>query len=228
MENYITNEYRSFFKELKANNSKEWFDENRKRYNQFVKQAFENLVSDLLNEIKTLDPRIQLTYKDCIFRINRDIRFSKDKTPYKLNRSAVINIGGKKDKEIPGMYFEVDADFLRVYGGVYSPSTQQIEAIRQEISYNLKSFKKLRESKEFKNVFGEILGETYKRPPKNYEKEIEEEALLMNKSWYWMSKYALDDLNNQNLVEILGKHYQVMLPLNNFFMAPILELRENA
>lgn len=226
MENYITQEYQQFFKELSENNHKEWFDKNRKRYDKDVKKAFENLVTDLLNEIKAIDSRIQLTYKDCIFRINRDIRFSKDKTPYKLNRSAVINIGGKKDKEIPGMYFEIDAEFLRVYGGVYMPTTQQIEGIRQEISYNLKDFKALKNAKVFKDTFGEILGDKYKRVPKNYEKEVEEETLLMNKSWYWMKKYTLADLKDSDLVKFLLEHYKIMLPINNFFMAPILELRE--
>ena len=95
---YFTNEYFAFFKELAGNNNKDWFDANRKRYEEHVKDPFKHFLQDLINAIKVLDDRIDLTPNQAGFRINRDIRFSKDKTPYKLNRSAIISPGGTKNK----------------------------------------------------------------------------------------------------------------------------------
>ena len=101
---YFTQDYLDFFKELAANNHKEWFDENRKRYEKSVKDPFKKFVEALIAETHKFDPSVNIEAKDAIFRINRDIRFSKDKTPYKLDRSAIISSGGRKDHSIPGFY----------------------------------------------------------------------------------------------------------------------------
>ena len=98
MSTYFSPDFLQFFKELAANNHKEWFDENRKRYETVVKKPFEVFVQHAIDEMAKLDPRLsELDPKKCIFRINRDIRFSKDKAPYKLNRSAAISVGGRND-----------------------------------------------------------------------------------------------------------------------------------
>src|SRR5690606_4197407 len=94
---YFTSDFIEFFKELAANNNKEWFDENRERYQKNVKIPFEKFVAALMAELKKDDPELTGDPKKAIFRINRDIRFAKDKTPYKLNRSAAISKYGKKD-----------------------------------------------------------------------------------------------------------------------------------
>src|SRR5690606_20290726 len=100
-------EYTQFCNELEGNNHKLWVDENRDRYENFVKKPFDNLIKDLLNETK-----IDISHSKCIFRINRDVRFSKDKSLYKLNRSAIVSPFGTKDKSYPGMYFEINANVL--------------------------------------------------------------------------------------------------------------------
>jgi uncharacterized protein (TIGR02453 family) len=88
---YFEKDYFEFFKELAANNHKEWFDVNRSRYHSSVKEPFDKFIADLITEVHKIDKKIEIAPKDAIFRINRDIRFSKDKTPYKLNRSAIIS-----------------------------------------------------------------------------------------------------------------------------------------
>ena len=88
---YFSSDYLEFFKELAPNNNKDWFDKNRKRYIDSVKEPFKKFVTDLIQEISKVDDEVQIEAKDAIFRINRDIRFSKDKTPYKLNNSAIIS-----------------------------------------------------------------------------------------------------------------------------------------
>ena len=124
---------------------------NRKRYESNVKKAFENFISDLISTIQKHDKKIEITYKEAVFRINRDVRFSKDKTPYKMNRSAAIAAGGKKDHVNPGIYFEITPEHVRVYTGVFGPDKHQLLAIREEIADNLEEFDKIINEKKFKN-----------------------------------------------------------------------------
>jgi uncharacterized protein (TIGR02453 family) len=122
---FFTEDYRRFFMELAANNHKDWFDVNRKRYELSVKEPFQKFVQHLIVEFIKLDPSFSdLTPKDCIFRINRDIRFSPDKTPYKLYCSAVISPGGKKSRSLSGVYVELTPEHIRVYGGVCTNLTK--------------------------------------------------------------------------------------------------------
>ena len=95
---YFTKDFIDFFKELAANNKKEWFDFNRKRYEKSVKQPFAEFVQEMIDRIRADDPKVDISTKDAIFRINRDVRFSKDKTPYKTHMAAIVSARGKKDK----------------------------------------------------------------------------------------------------------------------------------
>ncbi|MCB0846293.1 MAG: DUF2461 domain-containing protein, partial [Bacteroidetes bacterium] len=103
---YFTPDYIAFFEELARNNTKEWFDQNRSRYEKSVKKPFYAFVERMIDLISEDDPAVMITPKDAIFRINRDIRFSNDKTPYKTNFSAVVSPGGRKEMVTPGLYFE--------------------------------------------------------------------------------------------------------------------------
>ncbi len=104
-----------FFKDLAPNNNKDWFDENRKRYETIVREPFKSFVDHMISELHKVNPKFtDLTNKDCIFRINRDIRFSKDKTPYKMNVSALVAVGGKKNYMGEGVYFELGPEHVRV------------------------------------------------------------------------------------------------------------------
>ena len=114
---YFSKDFLDFFKELAANNNKDWFDANRKRYDKSVKEPFKAFVADLISESQKIDPSIDIEAKDAIFRINRDIRFSKDKTPYKLDRSAIISAAGRKDHSIPGFYIALGPDKTYLGGG---------------------------------------------------------------------------------------------------------------
>ena len=98
---YFTQDFIDFFQELSANNHREWFHANKKRYEQQVKVPFQSFVQLMIDRVQEVDRNVVLTPKDAIFRINRDIRFSADKTPYKTNVSAIISSGGKKDKNDP-------------------------------------------------------------------------------------------------------------------------------
>ncbi len=187
---YFTADYLEFFKELAPNNNKEWFDKNRKRYLNSVKEPFKYFVTDLIQEIAKIDNEVQIEAKDAIFRINRDIRFSKDKTPYKLNNSAIISKTGRRDKNYPGIYIELSPDKFRFYGGVYMPDTRQIQKIREAIVNQNDEFNRIVNTEDFKSKFGEIRGEKNKRIPKEFREFARMQPLLFNKQWYHFAELS--------------------------------------
>jgi uncharacterized protein (TIGR02453 family) len=160
-----------FLKELKKNNNKEWFDANREKY-EAARADFASFVQNVIDQFCKADPTLSsLTAKNCLFRINRDIRFSKDKSPYKTNFGASINAGGKKGVKA-GYYIHVEPGRNFVGGGIYSPMPEDLKKVRQEIDYNFEEFKKLISNKKFKNVYKEVnKGEelSLSRPPKGYD-----------------------------------------------------------
>jgi uncharacterized protein (TIGR02453 family) len=167
--NSLKPEFFEFFIELSANNRKGWFDENRTRYEQDVKRPFEILVEAVLEAFaKAENTTISVRPGDCIFRINRDIRFSKDKTPYKLNRSAVISPEGKKSLGPDGFYFEAGPEQCAYYAGFYMPEKEQLMQIRQHIAKNPETWEKITHEKAFKTTFGAVLGDKQKRLPAEF------------------------------------------------------------
>jgi uncharacterized protein (TIGR02453 family) len=213
---YFLQEYLDFFKELAANNHKEWFDANRKRYETFVKAPFNIFITDLIKEIQKLDSKVLVEPKHCITRINRDIRFSKDKTPYKLHMSAVISAGGKKDKSYPGMYVEASPEHFRIYGGAYELTTAQTSDLRKAIMSDLKLFKMLINDSEFIAAFGTVHGEKAKRLPAEFQKAAAIEPLIFNKNMYHYTALAPDIILSKYLLEEVMKHYHAALPLQRF------------
>ena len=222
---YFTQDYLNFFMELAANNHKNWFDENRTRYHKSIKKPFEVFVTAVINEMRKSNPAINLEYKDCIFRINRDIRFSKDKTPYKLNRSAIVNVGGKKDKTAPGLYFELTPEHVRVYSGVYGLDKNELQAVREEISENLKEFNSIVSNKNFKETFGEVNGEKNKRIPKEFVEAGEKQPLIFNKQFYIYTTLPAETILEDNLLEQIISKYKVAEPFAKFLEKPIMNLR---
>ncbi|AOW20181.1 DUF2461 domain-containing protein [Urechidicola croceus] len=214
---YFTSDYLQFFKELAGNNNKEWFDKNRKRYETSVREPFKVFVDTLINEISKDDSEVQITHKEAIFRINRDIRFAKDKTPYKLNNSAIISKTGRKDKVYPGIYIELGPEKLGIYGGVFSPDTNQIEKIRNYISKNQTQFEKLISSKGFKNTYGEIKGTKAKRIPKEYKEIGEEQPLIYNKQWYYFIHLSPEIIESDDLMGTIVSNAKIAKGLREFF-----------
>lgn len=200
---YFNKDYLEFFKELAPNNNKEWFDNNRKRYLISVKEPFKKFVTDLIQKISKQDEEVQIEAKDAIFRINRDIRFSKDKTPYKLNNSAIISKSGRKDKNYPGIYIELSPDKFRFYGGVYMPDTRQIKKIREAIVNQEDEFSRILSNKDFKSKFGEIKGERNKRIPKEFRELAKTQPLLFNKQWYHFAELPPEIILQNDFMETI-------------------------
>ncbi|MBN1145276.1 MAG: DUF2461 domain-containing protein [Bacteroidales bacterium] len=213
----------SFLNELKYNNYKEWFDENRSTY-LAARKEFENLVNLAIGEISMFDKKsAQTTAKASIFRINRDIRFSNDKSPYKTNMGAYIAQGGKKSI-FAGYYihFEPGACFLS--GGIYMPSGAVLKALRHEIFENMDEFKAIIEKPSFIKHFGRALwGEKLKTAPKGFPKEFIDLEYLKFKH-YTVVKNEPDRLYQSNaLIKEIQEVFTEMYPFNKFLNRTIEE-----
>ena len=216
MPNYLNKDFNQFLKELAANNHKDWMDENRKRYTNSVKKPFENFVAAIQEKVSEFDEVITAKPGDAIFRINRDIRFSPDKTPYKTNRTAIISKYGRKDKVYPGYYVFVSPEKVMVGGGAYFLEKDNLYKVRQEISYNLEEFDKLINDKKFKQNFPEILGEKNKIAPKEFKEDVEVQALILNKGFYFMKELPADIILQEDCVDQLVAIMKTAKPFNDF------------
>jgi uncharacterized protein (TIGR02453 family) len=207
-----------FLTSLKKNNNKEWFDKNKEKY-LAAKQNVEEFTDELIKLISAFDKKIAgLTYKDCVFRIYRDVRFSKNKTPYKTNMGASISAGGKKTSAA-GYYMHIDPEESFIAGGMWMPPSDQLKKIRQEIDYNGKKFHKILDEKNFKKQFGKLdESEGYKlaRPPKGYDKDHPDIELLKFNSYIVWHPYGKKDVLSKNFSRELSKSAKTMKPLIDF------------
>lgn len=207
-----------FLKDLKKNNHREWFETNRKKYEE-AKADFEGFVTKVLEELSKTDETIaHLKPKECVFRINRDVRFSKDKSPYKTNMAMYISKGGKKTSDA-GYYFHCEPGAAFIAGGVWMPMAPELKKIRQEIDYNFSKFQSILSDKKFKQTFGDLErteGVVLTRPPKGYEEDNEAIDYLKLKSFIASTKITEEDLTSKDLVKKVVEHFKVMKPFINF------------
>ncbi len=205
-----------FIKDLKKNNNKAWFDDNRKKY-EGAKADFISFVETLIAAISKFDPAVaSLKPKECIFRINRDVRFSKDKSPYKTNMGTYINPGGKK-VNTPGYYFHCEPGQNFAAGGLYVPEAAILAKVRQEIDYNFDEWKKIINNKHFKKYFPKVDGiETLSRPPKGYGSDNPAIEFLKMKSFIVSTPLTDAQLTNKGLIKELSSTFEAMKPMINF------------
>lgn len=207
-----------FLQQLDRNNNKEWFDKNRPAY-ETAKADFATLIDTVITKFGKKDPAIAtLTAKECVFRINRDVRFSKNKAPYKNNMGASIVQGGKKSI-YAGYYFHLQPGGKSfVGGGSYMPC-DNIKKIRQEIDYNWEDFKKIITASKFKKVYGDLVKEdglVLSREPKGYEKDNPAIEYLKFKSWIAMTPVTDAELTDKNLVTKIVGAFETLQPLCHF------------
>lgn len=219
---YFDNSFTRFLTQLKKHNNREWFNENKPVYEEKVKKPFEQLVGDLIRRMQKLDPGFHLETKDAIFRLNRDIRFSSDKTPYKTYVSAVIGRGGRKNMSDPGMYLQLEAGSISIFGGLYMPEKEPLSKIRFAIMDHPEEVEKLKKDKKFVAMYGKIQGDTNKVLPPEFREAVKKEPLIAHKQFYFTARY--DDgvtLYRKDLLEFIMKHHQVGKPWSDFLYRAI-------
>ncbi len=201
-----------FLQKLQTNNNKDWFEANRPKY-AIAKQEFEDFVQQIITGINKFDPTIgDLQAKQCIFRINKDVRFSKDKSPYKNNMGASINPGGKKSL-IAGYYLHLQPNASFLAGGVYMPMPDKLAAIRQEIDYNPQPLLKILKATAFTKYFkGLDEDDKLKNAPKGYEKDHKYVEILKHKHFIVSYKLSDKDLDNPKTASNIIAAYKAMHP----------------
>ena len=205
-----------YLKDLKKNNNKPWFDKNRNVY-EAAKADFTAFIQKIIDQYGRKDVSIKnLLAKDCMFRINRDIRFAKDKSPYKTNFGASINKGGKSAWDSAGYYFHLEPGGCFTGGGIYMPPPDSLKKVRQEIDYNFAAFKKILASKKFKSVYGDLNKSNEfisSRVPKGYEADNPAAEYLRLKSYIAMIKVADADLTSKELVKKTVAAFEALQPV---------------
>lgn len=204
-----------FLAKLKDNNHRDWMEANKPEYLK-ARKEFEILVESLIAEIAKFDPAIQgLLVKDCMFRINRDVRFSNDKSPYKINFSAYIGPGGKKAMKA-GYYFHLQPGASFLAGGRFMPDADHLSKIRQEIDYNAGKLLSILDSKETKQYFKGLEGEKLARAPKGYPSDHPQVELLKMKSFLLTTALSDQEIASDGLLVKASNIFKAIYPLNSF------------
>ncbi len=199
-----------FLKALKRNNNRTWFQDHRAEYEE-ASRAFEAFVGALIDELRPTEGLRGLTPKDCIFRIYRDIRFSKDKTPYKIHMGAYIAPGGRKAMQI-GYYVHVSPGDSMIAGGLHEPDPKRLDRFRQAIVRDAGSFKKIVEAKAFREYFGEVEGEKLKSAPRGYSRDHPEIELLRLKQVTVYHRFSDREMLESDIVRQTIKGFKRMKP----------------
>ena len=207
-----------FLKDLKQNNNRDWFQANKPRF-ETAKKEFEAFIDNLLSEIAKFDPSIgHHTAKDCVFRIYRDVRFSKDKSPYKTHFGAHITAAAKKSEihSRAGYYIHIGPGESMLAGGAYLPQGPWLKGIRNEIAQNASALKKILNSKSFQDYFGTMEGEQLKTAPRDYPKDHPEIELLKYKSFLASHPCKDSVVTSTDFVKHAGKTFRALYPFDQF------------
>ena len=208
-----------FLGRLKKNNNREWFAKNKSKYED-AKNDFEVFIFELINDIAEFDDSVSgLQPKNCIFRIYKDVRFSKDKKPYKNGMGASIGKGDKKS-DSPGYYFHIEPANCFLAGGKYNPAPEQLRAIRIKILENTKEFEKIIKNKEFLKAFEKLWdNRNLKTVPRGFPKEHPAAEYLKYRSFFVLHKIKDEKALSKNMIDYSIKILKLIKPLNDFMTA---------
>lgn len=213
-----------FLDDLRANNNREWFTEHKKQYELF-KKNYHQLVADFLTKIVPFDATLsQLEVKNCVFRINRDIRFSKDKSPYKAHL-GIWMASAAKNAESAGYYLHIERGQCFVGGGMYSPQPEQLNKIRKEINFFYDDFQEIIQNQEFINTYGNLNrneNSTLKTAPKGFEKDHPGIEYLKLKSFTATQKFELEEVLSPDFTDRMIQKMLVLKPFNDFINRALL------
>ncbi|MBC7653514.1 MAG: DUF2461 domain-containing protein [Oligoflexus sp.] len=211
-----------FLKDLIDNNDRDWFQENKAKYEE-ARQNVEEFADEILKGIKKIDSSIpnEFSGKKSMMRIYRDVRFSKNKLPYKNNFGIGISSAGKGG-DTPGYYIQIQPGQSFIAGGYWMPQANHLKAIRQEIDYNTQDLLKIIEAKEFLVHFGGLSQEDkLKTTPKGYDSEHEQIELLRLKSFTVSEKFKDSDLNSSKAIDTIVESLKHITPLTLFLKQAI-------
>jgi len=214
-----------FLIELAENNNKGWFDDHRDHYQEARVEVLD-LVENILEQLSSVVPwSSTIKPASCLFRINRDIRFSKNKEPYKTHTGIFIAPGGRSSGN-PGFYLHIEPSNSFIGGGVYAPDPNVLKAIRQEIYFHAAEFKQIILNDTFYQTFGDMMDERLKRPPKGFPVDFPDIEWLKYK--HYVVSHTLDDsvLEFDKILETSVVTFEKMFPFIRFLSQAIQNSKE--
>jgi uncharacterized protein (TIGR02453 family) len=216
----------SFLKSLKRNNDREWFLKHRETYEQSVRLPMIQLIEALAKEFAEFAPEILVSPRS-LFRIYRDTRFSKDKSPYKTHVAASFSVRGFDRHEGAGFYFHVSPADLFVGGGLYRPPSDELRSVREHIATNYERLKKIVAARQFRGMFGEMTGEQSSRMPRGFAPDHPAEQYLRHKDFLAARQLTPADATKPEFLKTLSETFRAMHPLVSFLNEPILLQRQD-
>lgn len=216
-----------FLKDLQSNNNRDWFNDNRKRY-ETARDNFAGFIEELILDIQKMDPFItDAAAKNTVFRIFKDVRFSKNKDPYKTHFGAAISKGGRKS-EYSGYYIHIEpGKKTMLASGIWHPQPAVLKSVRNEIAYNQEQYENILNDKKFVSTFGEVSGAKLVRPPKGFDKEHPAIEHLKQKDFVVTHEIADKEVCNENFKDYCIEKFKIVKPFSEFFRGPAYDVLEN-
>jgi uncharacterized protein (TIGR02453 family) len=205
----------SFLRRLKKNNNREWFNKHKTEYEELVKFPMQTFISSMKQPMEKLAPEIQVDENRSLFRIYRDTRFSKNKTPYKTHVAAVFHLKGHWE-ETAGFYVHIEPGGVYVGGGIYMPDSDQLKRIRAAIAEKSDEFLAIMKNKIFRKTFNALEGEKLQRAPLGYPKAHPMIEWLKHKSFYTGVEWKEEACYSRNFLSNVVNVYSDLLPLIRF------------
>lgn len=214
----FSKEFFTFFEDLKKNNNREWFNDNKGRYTELVVNPISAFIVCMAPRLKKIsrhyvaDPR---PHGGSMFRIYRDTRFSKDKTPYKTHAGVQFRHEAGKDAHAPGFYIHLATDEIFFGGGIWNPPGPQLGLIRDSIADNARSWARISKAKKVQEIGG-IKGDSLKRPPRGFDAEHVHIKDLKRKSFFVMTEVAPEQALDAGFAGAVTEGFRRAAPLNRF------------
>ncbi|HET7870951.1 MAG TPA: DUF2461 domain-containing protein [Terriglobales bacterium] len=213
----------SFLRALKRNNRREWFQPRKEKYESLIKLPMMELVECLNQELARFAPQYITAPQKSVYRIYRDTRFSKDKTPYKTHISAIFPRSNAVKREGAVFYFHFTEKELLIFGGVYSPDRDELLAYRTLIQESHEELAEILRKPKLRRAFGELQGEQLSRVPKGFPVDHPAEALLRQRQWYLENTIDAKTICSRELPQELAKRFELMAPFVEFLNRPFVK-----
>ncbi|MCB0992075.1 MAG: DUF2461 domain-containing protein [Acidimicrobiales bacterium] len=214
---FFTDQSAAWLKGLSANNNKAWFDAHRKEYEQHFKKPYQALAAALVEQVAELEPEYQIPAKYATYRINRDVRFAKDKTPYKTELGITVGRSARHDWAWPAYTCRIGLAGVWVAGGMYQPSTELRDHLRRYVGEHSARLRDLMNAEPYRSTFGDLQGEAHKRAPAELKDLAAAEPLVLNKQWvFWRSFDDPSLFTSETLDQFILDQWEIARPVQEF------------
>jgi uncharacterized protein (TIGR02453 family) len=212
----------AFLRALKRHNDRAWFLPRKAEYETLLRAPMIAIIERLAIDFRTFAPDLVASPKVSLYRIYRDTRFSENKAPYKTHVAAVFPQRDLAKGQGAGLYFHVSPDEVWIGGGMYSPDTAQLQAVREHIAANLRRFRALIESPAFRRTVGKLEGERLQRVPRGFPKDHEAVEFLKYRQFLAVHEQPAARATSPRFYDGLVKVFRQVAPLVRFLNEPLL------